>query len=98
MAITHQTDDEMIMQGHHPLFLHAKALQGETTELRARIATLTAAAELAYAYLDGELDEYEGEDDTVPPVDLMDAYSALFHALGKAPAPETEPDDTDLPY
>lgn len=34
MAVTLRTDDQMIMTGHHDLFLHAKALQEEIVSLR----------------------------------------------------------------
>lgn len=66
------------------------------SDLSARIATLTAAAELAFAHIDAEIDGY-AYDEILPPA-LNEVYRALYDALDKAPALEIAPDYTDPPY
>lgn len=67
--------------------------EGES-ELRARLANLTIAAEAAYQILADtiEYEEYES-----PDPEISRAFNLLFEALDKAPAPEAEPDYEELP-
>lgn len=77
------------------LYFDSDGISHGIDQLIEQLAKLRSAGELAFAELEEQMDPMDYDEG--PPESICAAYDALFKALGKAPAPETDDDGSDLP-